>query len=143
MTLIIRPWKNGSRYNSQPPAKPQTPSGPASGKINTEYTYSSSVTDPEGDQVSLMYDWGDGTFSSWVGPVNSGATASAKKTYTAEGSYQIKVVAKDSHGKLSVWSDPLAISMPLSYQPPFLHFLERLLEQFPHAFPLLRLLLGY
>jgi Peptidase family C25 len=129
--------------SSQPPAKPQTPSGPATGNINTEYTYSSSTTDPEGDQVSYMFDWGDGTFSSWVGPVASGTTASAKKTYTVEASYQIKVVAKDSHGKLSVWSDPLAISMPYETQPPFLHFLEHLFERFPNAFPLLRLLLGY
>ena len=128
--------------NSQPPVKPQAPSGPASGKINTEYTYTSSTTDPESDQVSYMFDWGDGSFSSWIGPLNSGATASGKKTYTAEGSYQVKVVAKDSHGKLSVWSDPLSISMPLTYEQPLLHFLERLLEQFPHAFPLLRLLLG-
>ncbi len=128
---------------SQPPAKPQAPSGPATGKINTEYTYTSSTTDPEGDQVSYMFDWGDGSSSSWVGPYDSGATASAKKTYTVEGSYQIKVVAKDSHGKLSVWSDPLSISMPYSYDQPLMHFLERLFEQFPNAFPLLRLLLGY
>jgi hypothetical protein len=129
--------------NSQPPAKPQAPSGPASGKINTEYTYTSSTTDPEGDQISYMFDWGDGSYSSWIGPLNSGATASGKKTYTVEGSYQIKIVAKDSHGKLSVWSDPLSISMPYSYDQPLMHFLERLFEQFPNAFPLLRLLLGY
>jgi hypothetical protein len=129
--------------NSQPPVKPQAPSGPASGKTNTEYTYTSSTTDPESDQISYMFDWGDGSYSSWIGPLNSGATASGKKTYTVEGSYQIKVVAKDSHGKLSVWSDPLSISMPYSYDQPLMHFLERLFEQFPNAFPLLRLLLGY
>jgi hypothetical protein len=128
---------------SQSPAKPQTPSGTASGKINTEYIYTSSTTDPDGDKVSYMFDWGDGTFSSWVGPLNSGAIVSAKKTYTTEGSFQIKVVAKDTHGILSVWSDPLSITMPFSYEPPFVHFLEKLFETFPHAFPLLRLLLGY
>jgi hypothetical protein len=128
---------------SQPPAKPAAPTGPASGYINSEYTYSSSTTDPDGDKVSYMFDWGDGSFSSWVGPLNSGETASAKKTYTVEATYQIKVVAKDFHGVLSQWSDPLSITMPLSYEPPFLHFLEKLFETFPHAFPLLRLLLGY
>lgn len=128
---------------SQPPAKPATPTGPASGKVGTEYTYSSSATDPEGNQVYYMFDWGDGTFSSWVGPVNSGSTGSAKKTWSAEGTFQVKVVAKDSHGQLSVWSDPLSISMPVEYQPPFLHLLERLFEQFPNAFPLLRQLLGF
>jgi len=129
--------------NSLPPAKPQAPSGPASGGINKEYTYTTSTTDPESDQISYMFDWGDGTFSSWVGPLNSGATASAKKTWNAQGSYQIKVVAKDSHGKLSEWSNPLSITLPYSYEPPLMHFLERLFEQFPHAFPLLRIILGY
>jgi hypothetical protein len=128
---------------SQPPAKPAAPSGPASGKINTEYTYTGTTTDPDGDQISYMFDWGDGSFSTWVGPFNSGATASAKKTWTTEGTYQVKVVAKDSHGILSQWSDPISISMPLSFKPPFLQFLDRLFELFPHAFPLLRNLLGY
>lgn len=128
---------------SQPPVKPATPNGPASGNINTEYIYTSSTTDPESDKVSYMFDWGDGTFSSWIGPLNSGAIASAKKTWTKQGTYPVKVVAKDSHGVLSAWSDPLPINMPLSYQPPLIHFLERLFEKFPNAFPMLRLLLGY
>jgi len=128
---------------SNPPAKPATPSGPASGGAGTEYTYTTSTTDPDGDKVSYMFDWGDGSFSVWVGPINSGATASAKKTWNVEGTYQVKVVAKDTHGILSVWSDPLPITMPLSYKMPFLHLLERLFEQFPHMFPVLRHLLGY
>jgi hypothetical protein len=129
--------------NSQPPAKPEAPSGPANGKVNTVYTYTTSTTDPESDQVYYMFDWGDGTFSSWVGPLNSGVTASTTKTWTAGGTYAIKVVAKDSHGKLSEWSDPLSVTMPYSYEPPFMHFFQRLFEQFPHAFPLLRIILGY
>jgi hypothetical protein len=127
---------------SQPPVKPATPSGSASGVVGTEYTYTSSTTDPDGDKISYMFDWGDGTFS-WVGPINSGATASAKKTWTTKGTYQLKVVAKDTHGVLSDWSDPLPITMPLSYKMPFLQLLERLFEQFPHMFPVLRHLLGY
>jgi hypothetical protein len=128
---------------SQPPAKPATPSGPASGGVNTEYTYTSSTTDPDGDTISYMFDWGDNTSSSWVGPLNSGAIASAKKTWTKEGTYQVKVVAKDAHGVVSVWSNPLPITMPLSYKMPFLQLLEQLFEQFPHMFPLLRHLMGY
>jgi len=128
---------------SNPPAKPATPNGPASGGAGTEYTYTSSTTDPDGDKVSYMFDWGDGTFSGWVGPINSGVAASAKKTWSAKGTYQVKVVAKDTHGILSVWSDSLPITMPRSYEMPFLHLLERLFEQFPHMFPVLRHLLGY
>ena len=128
---------------SNPPVKPTTPDGPATGEVGTEYTYTTSTTDPDGDKISYMFDWGDGTFSGWVGPINSGATASAKKTWNSQGTFQVKVVAKDTHGILSVWSDPLPITMPLSYKMPFLHLLERLFEQFPHMFPVLRYLLGY
>src|SRR4030042_5473477 len=91
---------------SQAPLKPSKPSGPASGGIGTEYTYTTSTTDPESDKISYLFDWGDGTTSGWVGPFNSGATGSAKKTWNAKGTYEIKVVAKDEHGKLRQWSDP-------------------------------------
>jgi hypothetical protein len=131
---------------SDPPLKPATPSGPPSGKAGTEYTYTSSTTDPNGDTISYLFDWGDNTTSGWVGPLASGATASAKKTWAKQGSYQVKVVAKDSHGIFSVWSDPLPVSMPLSnvfsFSHPLVHFLQWLLERFPNAFPFLRTLLG-
>lgn len=128
---------------SQPPAKPSTPNGPTNGKINTEYLYTSSTTDPEGNKIYYMFDWGDGTFSNWIGPLNSGATVTGKNTWTTKGDYQIRVVARDDRGTLSEWSDPLPISMPLSYQLPFVRLLERLLVLFPNAFPLLRQLMGY
>ena len=38
-----------------PPYKPAMPEGPSSGKAGTEYSYSSSATDPDGDQ--LTYKW--------------------------------------------------------------------------------------
>jgi len=131
---------------SNPPAKPATPAGPPSGTAGDAYTYTTSTTDPDGDQVSYMFDWGDNTTSGWVGPFNSGATASATKTWTKQGSYQVRVVAKDAHGVLSLWSDPFPVTMPLgnafSFNQPLFHFLQWLLERFPNAFPILRALLG-
>ncbi len=128
---------------SQPPVKPTTPSGPASGIVGTEYTYTTSTTDPESDKISYMFDWGDGTTSSWVGPFNSGATASAKKTWGTKGTFAIRVVAKDDHGQLSIWSDPLSVSMPRNrLSMPILQLLEKLLDRFPHAFPIIRELLN-
>jgi hypothetical protein len=124
-----------------PPDKPDKPSGQASGKINVEYTYTTSTTDPNGDQVSYWFDWGDGTNSGWVGPYASGATGSAKHTWTVKGSYQIKVKAKDTSSAESVWSDPLPIKMPCSIDLPMFQILEKLLERFPHMFPILRHLL--
>ena len=62
--------------------------------------------------MSYWFDWGDGTNSGWVGPYASGATVSATHSWTSQGSYQIKVKAKDTSDTESVWSDPLAVSMP-------------------------------
>jgi len=129
--------------SSQAPEKPQKPSGSASGKINVEYSYTSSTTDPDGDQVYYLFDWNDGTTSGWVGPYNSGATATAKHTWKKTGSYEIKVKAKDEHGAQSGWSDPLPISLPRKgLSMPLLNFVEKLLDRFPNAFPILRKLLN-
>jgi len=125
------------------PAKPSTPSGPPNGNVNHAYTYSSSTTDPDGDQVSYWFDWGDGTNSGWLGLYDSGATISGTYTWTKKGNYQIKVKAKDIHGVESIWSDSLPIKMPMSYTLPGLHFLEHLFTRFPHIFPILRYLLGH
>jgi hypothetical protein len=97
-----------------PPNKPNTPSGTASGKIKTVYTYTTSTTDPNNDQVYYMWDWGDGTQSGWLGPYTSGVTTDTTHTWTVKGSYSIKVKAKDIFGAESPWSDPLPIKMPTS-----------------------------
>jgi hypothetical protein len=97
---------------SNPPAKPSTPNGPVSGGVNVELTYTSSTTDPDADQVYYLFDWDDGTSSGWLGPYNSGQQVQGKKTWTTTGTYQIKVVAKDTHGKLSEWSDTLSVTVP-------------------------------
>ncbi|HWR28173.1 MAG TPA: NosD domain-containing protein [Candidatus Thermoplasmatota archaeon] len=128
---------------NQPPNKPAKPSGIVSGKINTLYTYKTSAIDPNGDQVWYQWDWGDGSQSNWLGPSNSGATISTTHKWTVKGSYSIKVKAKDTYGTESPWSDPLSIKMPYSYNYPITQFWEKLLERFPHAFPILRHFLRY
>jgi hypothetical protein len=146
--LYTRKWFTFTTQQQQnsPPNKPSKPSGPASGKPNTVYTYSTSTTDPNGDQVYYQWDWGDGSQSNWLGPYNSGATVSTTHTW-GKGSYSIKVKAKDTIGAESNWSDPLTITMPKnSAFNPFFSFLQMLrhfFEQFPHAFPLVRYVLGW
>ncbi len=97
---------------NNPPNTPDRPSGPANGKTGAEYSYTISTTDPEGDQVYYLWDWGDGSISVWDGPYTSGMTCEAKHTWTVKNTYNIKVKAKDTLGAESPWSDPLSITMP-------------------------------
>ncbi len=98
---------------NNPPEKPSRPSGETSGEIGVQYLYTTSTTDPDGDQLFYMWDWGEGNLSNWIGPTASGSTASASYTWAQKGNYNIRVKAKDIYGAESDWSDPLAISMPL------------------------------
>ena len=86
-----------------------------------------------GETIYYIFNWGDGTDSGWLGPFDSGETVNATHSWEEEGSYEIKVQAKDTGGLLSDWSDPLPISMPLNKESRglFLLILERLMERFP------------
>ena len=99
---------------NQPPDKPSIPNGPPSGKIFVELTYTSSANDPESEQVYYWFEWGDGSNSGWIGPYNSGQTGSASHKWTSQGTYQIKVKAKDINDNESVWSDDFAVVIPRS-----------------------------
>lgn len=123
-----------------PPIKPDTPSGPPSGKIGEQYSYSTKTADVYEDQMYYFWDWGDGSDSGWRGPYDSGTICEANHIWVEKNNYSIKVKAKNVYGVESVWSDPLPITMPYSYQP--IMFFQWLLERFPHAFPLLRQLMG-
>lgn len=106
----------GDVEQNTPPEKPQRPSGQTSGKIGTTYLYSTETTDADGDQVYYLWDWDDGTYSDWLGPYASGATATAQKSWNQQGTYAVRVKAKDVHDAESVWSDPLSVTMPLNQQ---------------------------
>ena len=116
--------------DNNPPLKPDKPTGPTSGKIGREYSYYIMTTDPDGDQLFYQWDWGDGSFSQWLGPYNSGEEISASHSWS-EGSYNIKVKSKDIHNEESNWSDPLPISMPKNKQSDqqSLQFLNGIMEQ--------------
>ena len=94
---------------NHPPNKPDTPSGPTSGIVGVEYTYTSSTTDIDGDDVYYMWNWGDGPSSKWFGPYNSGDTTESSHTWDDEGIYDVRVKARDVYSE-SVWSsDPLTV----------------------------------
>jgi len=94
---------------SEPPATPLQPQGPSDGIIEKGYIFSTSTTDPEEDQVSYMWDWGDGTPTVWTEFYDSGETIYAYHGWAEAGTYLIKVKAKDTHQQESNWSDPKVI----------------------------------
>jgi hypothetical protein len=102
---------------SDPPVTPSAPNGPSHGIMNKEYTYSSATTDPNGDQLYYMFSWGDGNSSEWIGPFTSGATAYSYHSWSALGSYPVKVKAKDSNGATSDWSEPVTMEIVLNDPP--------------------------
>ena len=123
------------------PDKPSKPSGPTSGRAGQEFTYSSSTSDPDGDKIWFMFDWGDGDNSGWLGPYDSGSSCEAKHTWEEKNTYSVKVKAKDAYGKESIWSDPLSISMPKN-KPLFINSLiELLMERFPILYQILQRIL--
>jgi hypothetical protein len=122
------------------PEIPEKPSGPITGKCGELYNFSTSTIDIYGDDIFYQWDWGDGTYSSWLGPYKSGEIVESSHIWNKPGIHNIKVKAKDIYDCKSSWSDPLQISMLRNKLLPNT-FLQRLLEVFPNAFPVLRYIL--
>jgi len=95
---------------NRPPNAPSTPSGPAAGFTATSYSFTTSTTDPDGNQIKYTFDWGDGT-TTMTGFLASGSTARASHTWNAAGTYYVKVLATDSDGGESDWSPAAKIEI--------------------------------
>jgi hypothetical protein len=124
-------YKYKNENLNQPPNKPSRPTGPAQGKAGNTYLYHTSTVDPNGLQVYYLWDWGDGSYSDWLGPFTSGVEASASHMWDEDGAYMIRVKAKNTFEIESQWSDPLPVKMPYPYSNPFIKSLNKLTEQFP------------
>jgi hypothetical protein len=93
-----------------PPVAPTPPSGPTSGVSGTSYSYSTSATDPDGDQVKYTFDWGDGT-KNVTSLVSSGTSVSAFHKWSKAGIFLVKANAADSRGASSQWSTSLPVTI--------------------------------
>jgi predicted acyl esterase len=116
---------------STPPNKPSKAKGPRIFRINTYQIFSSFSSDPDNDQIYLLFDWGDGTFSGWLGPYNSGEKVNALHMWSKKGAYQIRTKAKDINGTQSEWSDPINIILSRNKTKFNIDILLKFLERFP------------
>ncbi len=113
------------KTENKPPYKPIL-LGPPNGKINNEYVFTTSAVEPEADPIYFCFDWGDGTEDEWLGPYESVVSTDFYHTWTEQGSYQVKVKARDQYITESEWSDieTISISKNKPINKPFLNFLE-------------------
>jgi hypothetical protein len=100
---------------NQPPNTPTQPTGPITGTMNATYSYSTTTTDPESQQVYYQWSWGD-SVSPWLGPYESGVPAEANHSWSYAGDYLVKVKAKDIADLESGWSDPISVHIEMSPQ---------------------------
>ncbi len=86
------------------PYTPNEPTGHTRGRAGVTYAFKTVAVDPNGDNVSLQFDWGDGQQSAWSEFVPSGDTVTMSHVYNDSATFQIRVMAKDKGGKKSDWS---------------------------------------
>jgi len=104
----------GSPNPDLPPDQPNTPSGSTHGVTFVSYTYTVTVpAEPEGQQVYMQWDFGNGNRSDIQGPFTSGAQAQVSYVWRDPGVYNLRVQAQDVNGSKSKWSDPLAVTINL------------------------------
>jgi hypothetical protein len=115
--------------------------GEIEGEVGKDYEYDFSAPDPDSDIAEFIVNWGDGTPDEVItGPFSSGEKAEGSHTYETGGDFVITARAKDITGLVGA-EGTLSVTMPRGIILPQT-FVQRLLEKFPHAFPLLRNLLG-
>ncbi len=111
----------------QRPATPTTPQGPFIGKIGTNYTFTTTTSDPNNDNLYYQIDWGDETLSTWIGPFNSGQQIQISHTWNQRGNYPIQIKAKDTNNSESNWSTPKIITIPENILDLFILIVQRTL----------------
>lgn len=97
VTLLAIPY-----WSNQPPYSPKF-TGPDYGKPGVNYTFCVRVVDPDEDEIYCIWDWGDGEITGWFGPYASGDLICFTHAWSEEGTYTIKVKAKDEYGAESGW----------------------------------------
>jgi len=97
--------------SNQPPFKPTVLDGPPKAGKDISLEFLTVAPDPEGDNVSYQWDWGDGNVSDWFGPYEFGKRTSATHEWAENGSYEIKVRARDELGEQSGWSKAYTVTI--------------------------------
>ena len=118
------------------PPNPPSIEGPTNGKHGEYNSYMISAIDPENHNVFFYIDWGDETNSGWIGPYLSGMERNFTHAWKEQGTYLIKVKAKDVYDAESNWS-VFKVTIPRTRATTYLWY-----HWFLECFPLLERLLN-
>jgi hypothetical protein len=120
------------------PSKPDI-SGPANGKVGTEYDYTFTSTDPEEEDLFYYIEWGDGNIENWIGPFDSGQPVTISHIWTKEGVYLAKAKVMDENNGVSYWGK-YKVYMPRNKKIEN-NFLYQIFERILNIFPIIRKLI--
>lgn len=105
-------------FNTTPARIPSTPTGPNTSPINHDNLFQTNSIQPENSQVYYMWDWGDGNYSTWLGPYESDESVQSSYTWHQPGIFNIRIKAKNSINEIeSDWSEShqIEVIMPNAF----------------------------
>uniref|UniRef100_A0A7C2P0U6 PKD domain-containing protein n=1 Tax=candidate division WOR-3 bacterium TaxID=2052148 RepID=A0A7C2P0U6_UNCW3 len=100
--LLLVSFACETKRNSPP--VPEIVEIPDSAHPKQVITIKARAIDPDGDYVSIRFDFGDGNISDYSEWVRSGSLVLFEKAYVAPGEYYVSVQARDFEGNHSLWS---------------------------------------
>jgi len=108
-------------FINNPPNTPSTPSGPNSVVEGIPYLYTTSTTDPDGDNIKYGFDLNNDNIvesGHWTPFLPSGSILNLQFTFNGAGTRYFRVKAEDIHGAQSDFSSALIIVVSGANNPP-------------------------
>ena len=91
--------------------------GNQSGEVDEVLTFFVTGNDPDGDDLYYLIDWGDGSYSEWIGPYESGEEIQVTNSWDSDGTFNVKAKAKDTNGGESDWGAPWPVEITSPDEP--------------------------
>jgi outer membrane protein assembly factor BamB len=108
LACLLLVW-TGCRKN-RPPSDPVL-SGQTIGRPGDTLEFTAAATDPERDDVSYTFAWGDSSDSVWTAGSPSGTPVSQLHVFSVSQTHQVSVKARDDKELESEWSDALTVDI--------------------------------
>jgi len=107
-----------SGYENQEPLTPEKPlASPTNIVVGGVVTFTVVTTDPEEDMIFYQFDWEKGgvhDYSAWYQGYQSGEKAKIDHTFMSDGTYNVRVRARDTEDNYTPWSDPVTITVTVT-----------------------------